>query len=189
MEKTLVIEYFSPISEGQISKAIFETERAVLNGFEKVVILIASEGGETSAGFKGYNYLKSLNEKIRLITYNIGFVESAAISLYCAGAERYAVPTSHFLIHQARRSYFRWTPDEMENAINSLREDNKRSISIIAENVMHSKRKVQTEYESGVILSPEEAEKWGLINTGNNGINDDYYSVIGDNCKYLTIYE
>ncbi|SDN62898.1 ATP-dependent Clp protease proteolytic subunit [Bacillus sp. OK048] len=189
MKKTLVVEYFSKIEDTLINQVILEIEKAAVNGFERVVLLIASTGGDTDAGIKGYNYLKSMIDKIQIITFNVGFVESAAISLYCGGEERYAVPTSHFLIHQARQNYSSYTVNKIKNEIKLIKENNKRSISVIKDNVVQSNRKVLEAYYAGTTLSPKEAENWGLINAQTNGIDDNYFKAIGSNYEYFSLYK
>ncbi|WP_342431061.1 ATP-dependent Clp protease proteolytic subunit [Neobacillus sp. FSL H8-0543] len=189
MKKTLVIEYFCDINNKLINQVIMEIEKAAVNGFERVVLLIASNGGDIDAGIKGYNYLKSMNGKIQIITYNVGFVESAAISLYCGGEERYAVPTSHFLIHQARNTYSDYTVNKIKNGIKLIKENNKRSISIIKDNVVQSNRKVLDAYYAGTTLSPIEAESWGLIKAQSNGVDDNYFKAIGSNYEYFSLYK
>lgn len=132
--------------------------------------------------------MKSLKDKIQIITYNVGFVESAAISLYCVGEKRFAVPTSHFLIHQARETYSSSSVNDIKNSIAKIKEDNKRSISIIKESVVESHTSVRKSYYAGTTLSPEEAKKWGLVRADSNAIDDNYFSVIGPDYEYFSLY-
>lgn len=67
-----------------------------------VIVSIYSLGGSPLAGYSIASLLKWECERSKLWTVNLGDVSSAAIDIYMTGGRRYALPTSVFMIHQAR---------------------------------------------------------------------------------------
>jgi len=62
-----------------------------------LTLLINSTGGNLTAGFGLFNFLRSL--PMPVTTHNFGTVESIAVIVYLAGEERKIVPTGRFLLH------------------------------------------------------------------------------------------
>ena len=58
---------------------------------------MSTEGGNMTAGFALYFFLKSL--PLPLTTYNVGSVESVGVVIFLAGSKRYACPRTRFLVH------------------------------------------------------------------------------------------
>jgi ATP-dependent protease ClpP protease subunit len=58
---------------------------------------MSTEGGNMTAGFALYYFLKSL--PLPLTTWNVGSVESVGVPIFLAGQKRYACPGTRFLIH------------------------------------------------------------------------------------------
>jgi ATP-dependent protease ClpP protease subunit len=58
---------------------------------------MSTEGGNMTAGFALYFFLKSL--PLPLTTHNIGSVESVGVPIFLAGQKRYACPGTRFLVH------------------------------------------------------------------------------------------
>ena len=64
---------------------------------QTLYFLFSSGGGAVDSGVTMYNFLLSLPQKV--IMHNIGAVDSIANAVFLAGVERYAAPTSAFLLH------------------------------------------------------------------------------------------
>ncbi|KAA9001971.1 peptidase S14 [Affinibrenneria salicis] len=69
---------------------------------KKLYLYINSYGGSMENGYMAYEAIKSA--PVPITTVNIAMVASAASLLYCAGAERYATPSAHFILHPAAAS-------------------------------------------------------------------------------------
>lgn len=91
------IHFLCPVSTATVGQLQNHCLTALAQGATEINIHISSQGGETTAGFTAYNFLKSLPITIR--THNISNVESIANILFLAGAERFANPLSRFLLH------------------------------------------------------------------------------------------
>lgn len=64
---------------------------------KQLYFLFSSGGGTVDSGVALYNYLRGLSQKI--IMHNVGSIDSIANAIFLAGDERYATPTSAFLLH------------------------------------------------------------------------------------------
>ncbi len=66
-------------------------------GVQEVYLMISSPGGSVMNGLNLYNVLKGM--PFKLITHNVGNVDSIGNAIFLAGAERYACPHSTFMFH------------------------------------------------------------------------------------------
>ena len=64
---------------------------------DEVVLLISSPGGSVMNGMNLYNVLVGM--PFKLITHNVGNVDSIANAIFLAGEVRYASPHSTFMFH------------------------------------------------------------------------------------------
>ncbi len=69
----------------------------VSQGHPELHILLSTPGGAVQYGITIYNFLRSL--PIRVITHNLGNVDSIGLVIYLAGEERYACPHTTFMLH------------------------------------------------------------------------------------------
>jgi ATP-dependent Clp protease, protease subunit len=185
LNQKVAIEFIADVSYKNISKLFSLIEREIDKGINDFILFISSHGGDTYVGLRSYNQLKLLSKKVKLTTYNLGFVESAAMNLYCAGEHRFAIPNSWFLFHQSIVNYEKKSFSEMqlEEELNKLKSSNHTSINIIVDNSNLIYEDAKKLYYTGTILKPEQAKKIGLV----HNITDDIKSIIGTNYKIYTI--
>jgi ATP-dependent Clp protease, protease subunit len=69
----------------------------VSQGHPELHLLLSTPGGAVQYGITIYNFLRSL--PIRIITHNIGNVDSIGMVVFLAGEERYACPRTTFMLH------------------------------------------------------------------------------------------
>jgi ATP-dependent Clp protease protease subunit len=67
------------------------------NSATEVNLLLSSPGGSVLHGITIYNVLRAL--PIKIITWNMGNVDSIGNVIFLAGEERYACPNSTFMFH------------------------------------------------------------------------------------------
>jgi ATP-dependent Clp protease protease subunit len=60
-------------------------------------LLLSTPGGAVQYGITIYNFLRSL--PIRVVTHNLGNVDSIGLVIFLAGEERYACPHTTFMLH------------------------------------------------------------------------------------------
>ena len=92
-----IVHFIGPINHGSASAVRNLCLQALQNGATEIELHMSSEGGNMTAGFALYFFLKSL--PVPLTTHNIGSIESVAVVIFLAGQTRYACPGTRFLIH------------------------------------------------------------------------------------------
>ncbi|MGH8853027.1 MAG: ClpP family protease [Telluria sp.] len=92
-----IVHFIGPINHNSACNVRNLCLQAVQNGATEIELHMSSEGGNMTAGFALYFFLKSL--PVPLTTHNIGSVESIAVVIFLAGKKRYACPGSRFLVH------------------------------------------------------------------------------------------
>lgn len=102
----LIIQFYADVSEqttdnmlNYINEQIFDAQKNK-KSIEELIIQIASYGGSADRGILVYNTLHQLG--LSITTIGMSNVDSAAISIFCAGNKRYAMRSCRFLIHEAQ---------------------------------------------------------------------------------------
>jgi ATP-dependent protease ClpP protease subunit len=138
----------------------------VRSGIHKIRIVMSSGGGDSSAAFAAYNYLRSL-PNVEVTTFNVGNVDSAAMILYCAGRYRYSFPATRFLIHGNSLTVsgnVTMDPASLQGNLELLKSLNQMVIHVISSTANKGRQEdIENAVHGQVILTPEEAIKWGLV--------------------------
>jgi ATP-dependent protease ClpP protease subunit len=92
-----IVHFIGPISHHSVCTVRNLCLQALQNGASEIELHMSTEGGNMTAGFALYFFLKSL--PLPLTTHNIGSVESIGVAIFLAGQRRYACPGTRFLIH------------------------------------------------------------------------------------------
>src|SRR3989338_6946961 len=102
-DKSISIRLQGEINDKSVKNLIDLVEKEFRTCIKKFYIMISSPGGYVDPGLTAYNFLKGL--PIEVITTNFGSVDSISTIIFCAGAKRYSVPNSRFIIHDIRNNY------------------------------------------------------------------------------------
>lgn len=104
----LVIQFYADVTGettdnmlNYINEQIFDAKKNK-QVIDELIIQIASYGGSSDRGILVYNTLRQL--AVPITTVGMSNVDSAAISIFCAGEKRYAMRSCRFLIHEAQIS-------------------------------------------------------------------------------------
>lgn len=160
-----VIYFTAPINSATCAQLIDKASAAVQQGADKLIVNIATMGGECSYGFTLYNFLLSL--PIPVHTHNLGTVESMGNIVFLAGEHRSACAHSKFLFHP-----FHWhvqgsvDHSRMSEYAMSLDYDLDLYARIVAERTADAREKLETEtylIAAPRILDPQQALICGLI--------------------------
>jgi len=101
-------------------------------GATEINLLLSTPGGSVMHGFTIYNTLRGL--PVKLITHNVGNVDSIGNVIFLAGAERYACPNSTFMFHGVGfdlNGQFRLEDKFLRERLDSIAADHKRIGDII----------------------------------------------------------
>lgn len=72
--------------------------QAVQNGFNTINLAISSAGGILDHAYYAHHWIEGL--PVKVVTHNVGSVQSASNLLFLCGDERYGVDASTFFFHQ-----------------------------------------------------------------------------------------
>lgn len=98
--KTVYINFFDKIDPVKVNKFIQFTNDAIKqHNPTELYFFIASNGGDVDSGFVLYNFLISLQGKLKITMHNNGTIDSIANVIFAAGQNRYASPNASFLYH------------------------------------------------------------------------------------------
>ena len=92
-----IVHFIGPINSASACSFRNLCLQALQSGATELEIHMSSEGGNMTAGFALYFFLKSL--PLPLTTHNVGSVESVGVVIFLAGQKRYACPGTRFLVH------------------------------------------------------------------------------------------
>ena len=92
-----IVHFIGPINHNAACPVRNLCLQALQSGASEIELHMSTEGGNMTAGFALYFFLKSL--PIPLHTHNIGSVESVGVMIFLAGQKRYACPGARVLIH------------------------------------------------------------------------------------------
>jgi ATP-dependent Clp protease protease subunit len=80
------------------TEVLLATAANVFNqGHTEIHIMLSTPGGSVMHGINAYNVLRGL--PVRLVTHNVGNVDSIGTVIYLAGEQRYACPQTTFMLH------------------------------------------------------------------------------------------
>lgn len=104
--KQIKITYTGGVTQEQIMDLMETLDKVNLNyhGAQKITLYLNSGGGNMDSGYMGYNAIK--NSRIPVTTVNAALVGSSASLLFCAGAERQALPAAYFILHPASATVY-----------------------------------------------------------------------------------
>ena len=101
---------------------------------DEVYLMISTPGGSVMNGLNLYNVLKAF--PFKLITHNVGTVDSIGNAVFLAGDERYACPHSSFMFHGVGLTFKgeqRLEEKILREKLDSIMQDQKSIGSIISE--------------------------------------------------------
>ncbi len=92
-----IVHFIGPINHASACTVRNLCLQALQSGATELELHMSTEGGNMTAGFALYFFLKSL--PLPLTTHNVGSVESVGVVIFLAGSKRYACPGTRFLVH------------------------------------------------------------------------------------------
>lgn len=128
---------------------------------DEIHLLMSTPGGNVREGIAVYNLLKALPSK--LITYNVGQVNSIGNVIFLAGDERYAAVTSSFMFHGVGFdiSNSRFEEKQLVERLESLKNDQSLMGEIIAQRTNIDAEEVNGLFLQAAFIRADDAKnKW-----------------------------
>jgi ATP-dependent Clp protease protease subunit len=163
--KDSVIFLGSPIDDNVANVTIAQLLFLEAEGEEKdVSIYINSPGGIISAGMAIYDTMRFIKNDV--VTICIGQAASMAAILLAGGTKgkRFALPNSKIIIHQPLGGFEGQATDVLIQA-EEMRKVKEKTIEILASHTGQKREKIAQDIERDCIMSPEEALKYGIIDS------------------------
>src|ERR1700691_2422270 len=91
------ISFSAEINANTTESLIATVANVVNQGRAEVYLMISTPGGSVMHGLNLYNVLRAF--PIKLVTHNVGNVDSIGNAIFLAGEERFACPHSPFMFH------------------------------------------------------------------------------------------
>jgi ATP-dependent Clp protease, protease subunit len=127
----------------------------------EVILFLSTEGGSVMAGINLYNIL--IGMPFKLLTHNVGSVDSIGNAIFLAGEERYACPHSTFMFHGVARDFNgRLSAKEAREIMGSLLADEARISSIVEQRSKLSQADIQAFFGEARTMNAEGAVSAGI---------------------------
>jgi ATP-dependent protease ClpP protease subunit len=136
----------------------------IQQGHDEVNILMATNGGAVAVGVALYTMLRAL--PIRVVTHNVGNVESIGNIIFLAGDDRFAAPNATFMFHGVScglTAATQLTVPLLKQVLTSLEADEARIASIVAERSAVTEPMVKGFFRQGETKDAQYALASGLI--------------------------
>lgn len=131
----LVCVSFSAEIVPQTTESLLQVCAQIANqGVQTVHLLISTPGGSVMHGLNAYNVLRAM--PFKLVTHNVGNVDSIGNVVFLAGSKRYACPTSTFMFHGVGSGVQRDARLEekaLREKLGAVQADQKRIASVITD--------------------------------------------------------
>jgi len=161
---TIYINFSSEINQhtAEVLMGVFAQEAN--KGVRNFYLLLSGPGGNVMSGITVYNFLRSL--PINLTTHNIGIMDSITNIVYLAGSRRFANYDSSFFFHEVGVNIsepMELDEENMEEQLEVVQRNKKLIVDILVERTGMAKEEAQKLCLEPETLSPEEAQKLGIV--------------------------
>ena len=133
-------------------------------GIDEVHLLLSSPGGSVMSGFTAYNVLKAM--PFKLITHNVGNVDSIGNVVFLAGEERYACPNVTFMFHGVGFNVpqqMRFQEKDLRERLGSLLADQTRIGAVLVERTDITQKEAGKLFLEAQTRDPDFALEKGII--------------------------
>ena len=156
---------FSAEVNQQTSEALMGVCADLANkGTQVVYLMLSTPGGNVMYGFTIYNFLRSM--PFKLITHNIGNVDSIGNVIFLAGSERYSSPNATFMFHGVGFDVLqptRFEEKSLRERMGSVLADQNRIGALISERSSIKPEEVEKLFLEAVTRDPNYAKANGII--------------------------
>ncbi len=133
------------------------------NPEKDISLYINSPGGSVTAGLSIYDTMQLVKPDVS--TFCTGMAASAASVLLAGGApgKRYALPHARVIIHQPWSPGIQGQASDIEIQAREILRQRELLVDLYVKHCGRQKEQVERDIERDFIMSPEQAQEWGLI--------------------------
>jgi ATP-dependent Clp protease, protease subunit len=158
------VSFSAEVSTPTIEVLMNAFAQMVGQGFTEIHLLLSTPGGSVASGITAYNFLRGL--PIKLVTHNIGNVDSIGTVIYLAGDTRYACPQSTFMLHGVSCTFqvgAQLFEKNFEERLNSLKADQERIAAVYANRSLITREQAEGYFLAERTLNAETALERGIV--------------------------
>ena len=133
---------------------------------DDISLFLSSGGGDTMAGFRGYDVIRFIMKNDSIITKGTGIVASMAIILFLSSDTRMATLHTKFFFHElgiTPKIETRHSVTEVFSVATSLKADQERYAEIVSLHTLLTKEDVLKLMREETELTAQEALEYGII--------------------------
>ncbi|WP_306643898.1 ClpP family protease [Sanyastnella coralliicola] len=157
------IRFMAPVNNKTADRLFKSVDELITKGTSHIHLLLSTPGGSVFHGLSLHNYLKGI--PVPVSTYNFGSVDSIGVVIYCAGANRYVVPHSRFLIHSVKlnlKGGLSVDEKQIDEYLKSVKIDQHNIARVMSDTTGRSVESLESDMVNRTTLSPEQAVQYGL---------------------------
>lgn len=160
--KTIYVSFSAGINVNTTENLISVMADCVKQRAAVVHLLFSSEGGSVMHGINLYNVLRAM--PFKLVTHNVGNVDSIGNAIFLAGEERYACPQSTFMFHGvAMELSGKASRQNLSDFLGNLTADEARITSIVQQRSKLTEAEVRAFFEQAHTMNATEAISAGIV--------------------------
>ncbi len=161
--KPLYVSFLAEVNPTTTEVLIGAIGGQLQHGFDELHLLLSTPGGNVREGVALYNMLMGL--PLKVITHNVGSVNSIGNVVYLAGSERYANRTSSFMFHGVGFDIAntRFEEKGLIEKLDNLRNDQGLISEIITRRTKIRAREVNRLFLRAAFLRADEAKTRGIV--------------------------
>jgi ATP-dependent Clp protease, protease subunit len=161
-QKTIYVSFSAGINVNTTESLITVMADCVKQRATVVYLLFSSEGGSVMHGINLYNVLSGM--PFKLVTHNVGNVDSIGNAIFLAGEERYACPHSSFMFHGVGAGFTgKLSVQNTREFTGSLMADEARISSIVEHRSKLSEAQIRAFFGEAHTMNATEAVSAGIV--------------------------
>ena len=160
----IYVSFSAEINASTAEALIALISNHVNQGVKEVYLMLSTPGGTVMNGLNLYNVLRAL--PVKLITHNVGNVDSIGNAIFLSGQERYACAHSTFMFHGVGfdiKSNHRFEEKSLREHLGSILADQKRIGSIIEEKTKLKPAQIRSLFKEARTKDADYARSVGII--------------------------
>ena len=162
----MAIEYvlFSRLINAENVSELVRNLNEISSRGQDIYLLLNSHGGNVASGIHCYNMLRAL--PTRLVTHNVGNVDSISNAVFLAGEERYSTSSAVFMFHSVGYDFtapFRLDCRQLREHLDSVVADHNRIGAIISDRSELALPDAIELFDNQIVRTAEWALKIGVI--------------------------
>jgi ATP-dependent Clp protease protease subunit len=163
--KTVYVSFSAEINAGTTESLIGAMANLANQGASEVRFLMSTPGGAVMNGINIYNVLRAM--PFKLVTHNVGNMDSIGNAIFLAGEERYACAHSTFMFHGVSANFLPGTTQldakQLRENLGNVDADELRIGSIIEQRSKLTQAQVRTFFREAHTMDATEATSAGII--------------------------